>query len=190
MTRHRSISTPIFLTLSLTLIAVFAIAPGSASAGSLLSGYGGPGSGAQALLGSTLVNAPPPGGGSSGGGSSTSGTNPAGGASATTIGSGSGGGGTGGSAGPGGGAHGTGSAGVRGGHVGSGQGATGASKSSAAGSSTYLSSGSSLSAAGMAAAEDAGPLGLTGADVLLFALVLGLLAVTAGITTRLARTQH
>jgi hypothetical protein len=40
------------------------------------------------------------------------------------------------------------------------------------------------------AAEDAGPLGLTGAGLLLLGLVLGVLALTAGLTTRLARTQH
>ena len=51
-----------------------AVVPASANAGSLLSGYGGPGQGNQAILGSTLLNGPSAG---SGGGSG-----PAGGASA------------------------------------------------------------------------------------------------------------
>jgi hypothetical protein len=42
-----------------------ALTPALASAGSLLSGYGGPGQGSQAILGSTLLNGPR-GGGSSG----------------------------------------------------------------------------------------------------------------------------
>jgi hypothetical protein len=51
---------------------VFALAlPAFAAAGSLLSGYGGPGQGSQQLLGSTLIGASS-GGGGSGGGSGTS----------------------------------------------------------------------------------------------------------------------
>ena len=37
--------------------------PVAAPAGSLLSGYGGPGQGSQVILGSSLVNGPPKGGG-------------------------------------------------------------------------------------------------------------------------------
>jgi hypothetical protein len=40
--------------------------PAAASAGSLLSGYGGPGDGSQAILGSALVAEPPTGGGGAG----------------------------------------------------------------------------------------------------------------------------
>jgi hypothetical protein len=47
-------------------LVLFALAPASASAGSLLSGYGGPGQGNQEILGSGLVNGPS--GGGSGGG--------------------------------------------------------------------------------------------------------------------------
>jgi hypothetical protein len=50
---------------------VFVAAPGPAAASTLLSGYGGPGEGNQAMLGSTMINGPR-GGGSSGGGSSSS----------------------------------------------------------------------------------------------------------------------
>jgi hypothetical protein len=51
----------------LALVAFFAAVPVAAQAGPLLSGYGGPGQGNQAILGSTLL------GGGSGGGSSGSG---------------------------------------------------------------------------------------------------------------------
>jgi hypothetical protein len=46
---------------------IAALMPQAAQANSMLSGYGGPGQGSQAILGSTLVNAPA-GGGSGGGG--------------------------------------------------------------------------------------------------------------------------
>lgn len=62
MKSHRKIS----LTTAL-LAALVAIAPASASANSLLSGYGGPGAGNQAILGSALIG----GGGSTGGGGSS-----------------------------------------------------------------------------------------------------------------------
>jgi hypothetical protein len=51
------------------LLSLGGIAPSVASASSLLSGYGGPGQGSQAIIGSTLVNGR--GGGSSGGGGSS-----------------------------------------------------------------------------------------------------------------------
>lgn len=72
MKSHRTIS------LTLTLLAVLLGAvPASAPANSLLSGYGGPGEGSQAILGSTLVGGAGGGrggGGSSGGSSGGSGT--------------------------------------------------------------------------------------------------------------------
>ena len=48
------------------LVSALAGSPGTALASSLLSGYGGPGEGSEAILGSTLVNGPP---GGAGGGS-------------------------------------------------------------------------------------------------------------------------
>jgi hypothetical protein len=63
MKSHRKIS----LTTAL-VAALVAVLPVSASANSLLSGYGGPGAGNQAILGSTLIGA----GGSAGGGSASS----------------------------------------------------------------------------------------------------------------------
>lgn len=189
MTRHRY--SLILLTWSLTFLAALAVAPGSALAGSLLSGYGGPGSGAQALLGSTLVNgAAPPGGGSStgAGAGNGSGTGVSGGSG---LSSGSGSVTTNGRAG----ARGAGTgaakpAGSGGAHRYGGQGTATTPGASAGGPSAYTSSGSPRTTAALADVQDAGSLGLTGADVALFAMALGLLAATAGLTRRLARTQH
>ncbi len=59
--------------LALIALVVSALAvPVPAIAGSLLSGYGGPGQGSQAILGSQLLNGPAGGGGSDGAGSSSS----------------------------------------------------------------------------------------------------------------------
>jgi hypothetical protein len=64
MRRHRVITTAALLALALAL-------PATAHAGSLLSGYGGPGQGNQAILGATVIGGA--GGGSTSGGSSSSG---------------------------------------------------------------------------------------------------------------------
>jgi hypothetical protein len=57
------------------VLALAAAMPAAAVASSLLSGYGGPGQGNQAILGAALVNGPRGGGGSgSSSGSTTSGT--------------------------------------------------------------------------------------------------------------------
>jgi hypothetical protein len=53
--------------LTLMALAVSAVLPALASAGPLLSGYGGPGEGNQAILGSALLNGPSGKGGSGGG---------------------------------------------------------------------------------------------------------------------------
>ena len=76
MTSHRSISI-----VALTA-AMVAASPAVASASSLLSGYGGPGQGSQAILGSALL-----GGGSGGGGGGGSGGGSSGGASGGSSGS-------------------------------------------------------------------------------------------------------
>ena len=62
MKSHRKISL-----ITALLAALVAVAPASAYANSLLSGYGGPGAGNQAILGSALIG----GGGSAGGGGSS-----------------------------------------------------------------------------------------------------------------------
>jgi hypothetical protein len=78
MTSHRTSS------LTLILLAVLmACAPSCALAGSLLSGYGGPGEGNQAILGSALLGGGGAGGGSAGGSSGSS----SGGSSGSSLGS-------------------------------------------------------------------------------------------------------
>lgn len=64
MRTHRKIIPIVALALALS-----ALVPASAPASSILSGYGGPGQGTQAILGSTLLNGPSGGGGSQGGSS-------------------------------------------------------------------------------------------------------------------------
>ncbi|HEV7529988.1 MAG TPA: hypothetical protein VGO29_13920 [Solirubrobacteraceae bacterium] len=61
MTRHRTI-----ILIVGSLVAFAGISSDAALASSLLSGYGGPGQGNQALLGSALLNGPGGGGGSAG----------------------------------------------------------------------------------------------------------------------------
>ncbi|HEY1834670.1 MAG TPA: hypothetical protein VGG08_09555, partial [Solirubrobacteraceae bacterium] len=73
MRSHRK-TTPIAAVLTLALAA---LAPSAASANPLLSGYGGPGQGDQAIIGAALVNGPGQ-GGSGGGGGGGGGEAPAG----------------------------------------------------------------------------------------------------------------
>src|SRR5450755_4896336 len=71
MTSHRTIS------LILTLLAgLMTVAPSSVFAGPLLGGYGGPGAGNQAILGSALLNGPPGGGGTGAGSTGAAGSAP------------------------------------------------------------------------------------------------------------------
>jgi hypothetical protein len=68
-----TVSRPRTTLLALVALVVLSLAVAApAMAGSLLSGYGGPGQGSQAILGSQLLNSPSGGGGSNGGGSSPS----------------------------------------------------------------------------------------------------------------------
>jgi hypothetical protein len=60
--------------LTLIALAISAVLPALANAGSLLSGYGGPGEGNQAILGSALLNGPSGKGGSGGGSGGAAGT--------------------------------------------------------------------------------------------------------------------
>jgi hypothetical protein len=68
MTRHQRRTTSILVFAALLVAAM----PGTAAANSLLSGYGGPGEGNQAILGSALLGAPKGAGGSGAGGGSSS----------------------------------------------------------------------------------------------------------------------
>src|SRR5438309_8805588 len=61
-------------TLAVGLASAWAAVPATAHAGPLLSGYGGPGQGNQAILGSALVGGSSGGGGTSGGGGGGSGS--------------------------------------------------------------------------------------------------------------------
>ncbi len=73
---------------SLAAVLVFAVAgsPGAALASSLLSGYGGPGEGSEAILGSTLVNGPSGGAGAGpSGGAGAGAAGAAGSASASAL---------------------------------------------------------------------------------------------------------
>jgi hypothetical protein len=156
------------------LLAVAAVLPGSALASPLLSGYGGPGQGNQALLGSTLINGPKGGGGSSGSTASTgtgiaesTETSSEGQASSGAVGSGKGGG--------------TGSSSA--GHASSQHGATatthGKVSTPAAAPSFYPT------AERLPADSQGGSLGLSGTDVLFIVLAAALL-VSLGLLTRRA----
>jgi hypothetical protein len=204
MKRHRSS----FMLLTLSLTVALCALPGSALAGPLLSGYGGPGGGTQALLGSTLVNGSGPSGGSSGGsgsarGGSASGAGaPAQGGFGGSTASGGGAGSLGGSTSSPGGARGNGSsasgpggagaAAKSSGNGGSAKRADGASGTSAGGSAAYTSTEGPRPVAGTAAARDAqaAPLDFTGTDALLLVFVLGVLTITMLLTRGLARTQQ
>jgi len=69
MRSHHTIGSPLFL----VVVAILA-APASTSANPLLSGYGGPGQGSQAIVGSTLIGPPGGGGGGAAGGGSAAGS--------------------------------------------------------------------------------------------------------------------
>jgi hypothetical protein len=157
-----------------TLLAAAAALPGSALASPLLSGYGGPGQGNQALLGSALINGPKGGGGgSSGSTTSTTGIAETGEASseaqATPGGTGSGKGG------------GTGSSSAR--HAGA---RHGAAKTAQGKPSTPAAEASFYPAAERLPADSqGGSLGLSGTDVLFIVLAAALL-VSLGLITRRA----
>jgi hypothetical protein len=149
----------------------------SAPASPLLSGYGGPGAGNQAILGSTLLNGPRGGGGggAGGGGAGSAGSSVSA-ASSSSVGAGTAVSTTG--------AH---AAGTHAGattHAGHGQrAADGTGRSSVEPASPYplLERGSAGQSTGVA-------FGLSGVDLLYVLLVLGALALTAMLTTRLTRT--
>ncbi|MGO9488301.1 MAG: hypothetical protein ACLQBB_04640 [Solirubrobacteraceae bacterium] len=153
----------------------FAVPAAAGASSTLLSGYGGPGEGNQAILGSTLIGGA---GGSAGGGSS--------------------GGGQGGSGGPtgagpqaAGGASSVGATGVAG--AGGGASRSSGGRSGGAKASPQHASGvpspAYRSGVLLATSQSAGSpaLGLTGGDVVYIILGLGALVATAVITSRLAR---
>jgi hypothetical protein len=150
------------------LLGSLAAAPNSASAGTLLSGYGGPGQGSQAILGLTLLGGPANGGGGAAGGGQAG----ASGLGAATA------------AGQGGGA--TGSAAHRRGTGRHGKGSqplgAGASGGSRSAYQPYVPTGATrLSSAG------SGILGLSGSDLLLVLLALAGLLFAGALTRGLAQ---
>ncbi|MGH2854262.1 MAG: hypothetical protein ACRDLF_08750 [Solirubrobacteraceae bacterium] len=193
MTRHRitvfNTSKPTFQRTPSTLglgvavgLAIAAFVPAGALAGGpLLSGYGGPGAGAQAIIGATLLNGPGSSGGSSGGGGPAGGSSangPAGGgsiSSRTAAGAASSGGG-GGTA-----ANTSAAGGAKRAHGGSAQ---------AAGAGSSGASSGSLQKESPAASVSPGASWFSGGDLLALVLAAGALALTAVATVRLARSQH
>jgi hypothetical protein len=156
MDRHRIIRTAALAAIALCVQVV----PASASS-TLLSGYGGPGQGNQAILGSTLV-----GGGGSGGAGTGGGGQTAAAPSSIALPSGSGG------------AAGTPGAG-RASHPAKGAGRATRTSGSAQPAYTPATASSDRSGGGRT-------LGLTGGDVAYIVLAFGLLALTAVLTSRLA----
>lgn len=155
----------IITTAALVLVLVGVAIPSAEAAGPLLSGYGGPGQGNQAILGAALLNGPSGGGG---GGSQSPATTPGTSSSASSQ-SPSGAGASTGAKSHGGGARST----------------RGPSAGASAGRPRAYSSSSGLTAP-QAAVGGAPALGLSGADLVYIILALGALAVTAAFTVRLA----
>lgn len=173
MTRHRTI-----ILIAGCLVA-FGTAPSDAAwASSLLSGYGGPGQGNQAILGSALLKGPGGGSGSSGGGSGESGSlaSSAGSSAASSEATAASGGS---------------STKAATGHKAAGSHANGAHHGSQAHRSASASAGPPSLAAVYAAAErnhsapSTPALGLSGTDLLLIVLVLGMLALIGVLSRRL-----
>lgn len=171
MNRHQRITSVIVF---VALIA--AVAPGAALAGSLLSGYGGPGEGNQAVLGSALLNAPKGGGGNGGGGAGSLGGGQAssgqsGEAAASPAAS-------------------AGGTSKRATHKGS-SGRTRSAKPTAAGGTAQASHTHAViypAASREVTTGGSRALGLSGADFVYIILALGVLALTGLLTVRLTRT--
>lgn len=169
---------------------LLAAMPAAASAGSLLSGYGGPGEGSQVILGASLVNGPRGGGGSPGGGGSQGGSSRAGGGStaggeSSTV-------ATTGSPADRASSHGTGghsasSRHARAGAGGAKQVTAGVNGGSAGGAAAHASSPTVASV--RPAAEGSDTLGVSGIDLLYILLAVGALVLTAVLTRRIASTS-
>ena len=172
---------------ALASLALFVIlAPAALAGGPLLSGYGGPGAGAQAIIGGTLLNGPKggPGGGSGGspGGpsspsSSLSSSSPSSSSSATSASNHA----NGGRAVPGS-SGGPGSSGARR----HGGGGTAAGRGTSAGSAGAYSSRTRPEASVAASVSLGGSSWFTGGDLLALVLVAGVLALVAVATVRLS----
>ena len=158
------------------LVLALAVAlPSGALASSLLSGYGGPGQGNQAILGAALVNGPKGGGGSGGSSNSTSDSSTSGSGHASAPVSSS-------------------ASSTKGGSEKSGSGRS--ARRSGGKSSQEDAPKASSSARGLypaseriPAGQQAGALGLSSADVVFIVLALGLLVFIGLLTRRLAQSS-
>ncbi len=162
------------LTIASTVLLVLALAavPSSANAGSLLSGYGGPGDGSQAILGSALLGGPSGGGGSGGRGTTTG----AGGERLTV-----------GSAGAGSGGGAPAATGTSHESSSAGEGGKQLPRSPAAAATGFRGSGLAQRASVSASRGGSQTLGLSDADALYILLALGALVLTGALTRILAR---
>jgi hypothetical protein len=161
-------------TLTLLALVLSTAPPANAASGSLLSGYGGPGQGSQAILGSALLNGPSggsTGSGSTGSGSSSASSSRAGTGSAAT-----------GKRRPS--ASGASRRASRRAHSGAAATSHGTRSSSGA-ARTYTAS--DEAATSQARAQGSSTLGLSGTDFLYLLLALAALALTAVLTRLLAR---
>ena len=174
--RSRRVITPAIVCIA----ALSAAMPAAAPASSLLSGYGGPGQGSQAIIGSSLVNGPPNGGGGppSGGGSAGTGESTTAAQGNLRTGAGSPG-----TASIGSSAHGHRAAPGRAGRRATG----GVLGASSAGSRSYPAS--ARDAALRTAAEGSDTLGVSGRDLLYILAALCALLLTGVLTKRIARTS-
>lgn len=170
--------------LTLIVLVSSALAPAVASAGSLLSGYGGPGEGNQAILGSALLNGPSGKGGSGGGSGNASGTGRSGTYGSLIASTGEGQSSTS--------SHGSTAAGGSGSGRSSKSGSKqrhareGAGKASKSASQTYTHT---FGVSAQSAGNGSQPLGLSGADVLYILLALVVLAFTGVLTRGLVRAN-
>jgi hypothetical protein len=169
----------------LALVLAAALAPAYASAGSLLSGYGGPGQGNQEILGSALLNGPAGKGGSGGGGSGPGTGAAAGGGTALTGAAAGAGSVEAALAAPAGETHGSTAARPGGTAAGGRHADRRAPHASIPAARTY--NGASSPARTHAGGGGSQTLGLSGADLLYILIALGVLAVTGGLTRRLVR---
>ena len=167
--------------------------PAAAPAGSLLSGYGGPGQGSQVILGGSLVNGPRNGGGSQGGGGSQSGSSQGGGSQTAADSAGTGESSTVATSGPG-----TGSAGKAPARPGATKHArtvlghekqVAGSVGGGSGSGVRAQSASPAATAARPAAEGSETLGVSGMDLLYILLAVGALLLTGVLTRRIASTS-
>jgi hypothetical protein len=154
-------------TATLTALLICATAPAGATAGPLLSGYGGPGEGNQAILGAALLNGPGGGKGGGSGSSSSSGGGSSSGVAARTE---------------------AGAKGAGGGS--SGHGGTRSTRSHTHASDSRSPAYTPLSSPPItqtAAGTSTGAAGLSGADFLYILLAAAVLVLAGAITRRVAR---